>query len=213
MSFIAGYVLGSGRAAGADTRVRKLDAAPSLWNFEISDGWEVRVKIASDVDNMQFFQFGTTHGGIVNYITEWSIYFCVYQNGKFRYASCSTNFYTRKQENYQNADVPNRLLFINENTDFAVTSGEMTVSAGGSDFLRLDVAGTFIGRHTPYSWNNDEERIKGETVISEEVFTHSKSDLGGSQYNGSYIVNGGADDFMQAVYGLYAVCRGLAVLQ
>lgn len=50
MSFIAGYILGSGTNQEIDPRVKKLDEAPTLWKFDIADGWDVRVKIASDVD-------------------------------------------------------------------------------------------------------------------------------------------------------------------
>lgn len=210
MSFIAGYILGSGIAKEIDPRVKKLDETPTLWKFDIADGWDVRVKIASDVDNMQYFQFGSTHGGIVNYITEWSIYYCVYLNNKFRYASCFTNFWTKRQENYQNADVANRLYGVYEYSGFQISSGEMTVYRGGSNFLNLEVAGTYVKSETPYSWTLEEERIKGETSTSMGSFSHSKNDFGGSQYGGSYIVNGGANDFLQAVYGLYAVCRSLA---
>lgn len=211
MSFIAGYILGGcGSIREIDPRIRKLDEAPTLWKFDIADGWDVRVKIASDVDNMQYFQFGSTHGGIVNYITEWSIYYCVYLDDHFKYASCSTSFRTKRQENYQNAEVANRLYGVYEYSGFLISSGEMTVHRGGSNFLELSVTGTYIKSETPYSWTLDEERIKGETTTSMGSFSHSKNDFGGSLYDGSYIVNGGADDFLHMVYGLYAVCRSIA---
>ncbi|WP_432649475.1 hypothetical protein [Huintestinicola sp.] len=211
MSFIAGYILGGcGRVREIDPRVKKLDETPTLRKFDIADGWDVRVKIASDVDNMQFFKFGEIHGGIVDYITMWSIYYCVYLNNKFKYATCFTNFWTKRHENYQNLDVPQRLYGIYEYSGFLITSGEMTVNKGGSNFLRIDVEGTYIKSETPYSWTNDSDRIKGETSTTMGTFTHSKNDFGGSQYNGNYIINGDGDDFLQSVYGLYAVCRSCA---
>lgn len=212
MSFIAGYILGGcGGVREIDPRIKKLDEAPTLWKFDIADGWDVRVKIASDVDNMQFFKFGETHGGIVDHITMWSIYYCVYMNGKFRYASCSPCFWTKKQENYQNYDVPNRLYNIYEYSGFMINSGEMTVNRGGSNFLSLEVSGTYICSQTPYSWTNDTDCIKGETSTVMGSFNHSKNDFGGNMYNGYYIVKGGGDDFLQSVYGLYAVCRSIAM--
>lgn len=206
----AAKIMISGSDSIKDSRVKKLDAAPSLWNFEISDGWEVRVKIASDVDNMQFFQFGSNHGGIVNYITQWSIYYCVYLNDDFKYASCYTNFWRKHHENYQNADIPDLLYFIDEYSDFAVTSGNMTITGDSSNFLTLEINGSYVREYTPYSWTVDYERVKGETEVSSGIFSHSKNDFGGSQYNGSYIINGGAEEFKNAAWGLYTVCRRIA---
>lgn len=208
--FVLGYQMGKKRGGG-DPRVKKLEAAPTLWRFDIAEGWNVRVKIASDVDNMQYYSFGITHGGIVDNITQWSIYYCVYLNDDLKFASCDTAFRTKHHENYQNSDVPNRLYVVYDYSDLLVTSGKMTFNRGGSSFLSIEVAGTYILNQTPYSWDADENRIKGETTTSMGTFNHSKNDFGGSQYKGSYIVNGGAEDFKNAVFGLYSVCRGLAI--
>ncbi|MGN1102009.1 MAG: hypothetical protein ACI4RG_07430, partial [Huintestinicola sp.] len=74
--------------------MRKLEQLPALWTFEIADGWKVCVKIACDVDNSQYFKFSYYHGGIVNYSTFWGIYYCVYLDNEFKYATCNpTSFY------------------------------------------------------------------------------------------------------------------------
>lgn len=210
MSFIAGYILGCGE--GGDKRVKMLDRLETLYKININDEWNVRVKIASDIDNMQYFQFGNTHGGIVNYITQWTMYYCVYLNDEFKYATCNNPFWTKYQENYQNADVPNRLYNIYRNSGFKITSAEASFRTGGS-FLSISVKGTYTSSTTAYSWTNDTDRIEGETTDTAETFSDSKSDFDGSRYGGHYIVNGNADDFKNYVYGLYAVCRARALAE
>lgn len=208
MSFIAGYILGCGDVG--DRRVKMLDRLETLYKININDEWNVRVKIASDIDNMQYFQFGNTHGGLVNYITQWTMYYCVYLNDEFKYATCNNPFWTKYQENYQNADVPNRLYAIYRNTGFKVTSAEASFRTGGG-FLSISVKGTYTSSTTAYSWTDDTDRIEGETTDTAESFSDSKSDFDGSRYGGHYIVNGNADDFKNYVYGLYAVCRARAM--
>ena len=208
MSFIAGYILGCGE--GGDKRVKMLDELETLYKININDEWNVRVKIASDIDNMQYFQFGNTHGGLVNYITQWTMYYCVYLNDEFKYATCQNPFYMKYQENYQNADVPNRLYTISRNSGFMITSAETSFSSGGN-FLNVSLKGTFTNSITAYSWNSYGDRIEGETTDTAETFSDSKSDFDGSRYGGHYIVNGNADDFKNYVYGLYAVCRARAM--
>ncbi|WP_455528449.1 hypothetical protein [Huintestinicola sp.] len=210
MSFIAGYILGCGDVG--DRRVKMLDKLETLYKININDEWNVRVKIASDIDNMQYFQFGNTHGGIVNYITQWTMYYCVYLNDEFKYATCNNPFWTKYQENYQNADVPNRLYNIYRNSGFKITSAEASFRTGGS-FLSISVKGTYTSSTTAYSWTNDTDRIEGETTDTAETFSDSKSDFDGSRYGGHYIVNGNADDFKNYVYGLYAVCRARALAE
>ena len=213
MSFIAGYLLGlgdGGKIIEVDPRIKQLDALAPLCVVGVADGWNIRVKIASDIDNMQYFQFGNTHGGLVNYITQWTMYYCVYLNDEFKYATCNNPFWTKYQENYQNADVPNRLYNIYRNSGFKITSAEASFRTGGS-FLSISVKGTYTSSVTAYSWTNDTDRIEGETTISTSSFSSSKSDFDGSQYGGHYIVNGNADDFKNYVYGLYAVCRSKAL--
>lgn len=209
--FVAGYYAGKKKNGGSkeievDPRIKKLDALVPLWVIGIADGWNVRIKIASDIDNSQFFQFGNTHGGIVNYITHWTLYFCVYLNDEFKYATCQNPFYMKYQENYQNADKPNRLYFISRNSGFQVTSAEAEIR-NSTNFLNISVKGTFTQTMTAYSWTNDADRIEGETTSSAQEFSASKSDFHGSQYQGYYIVKGNADDFKNYVYGLYAACR------
>ena len=208
MSFIAGYILGCGDVG--DRRVKMLDRLETLYKININDEWNVRVKIASDIDNMQYFQFGNTHGGLVNYITQWTMYYCVYLNDEFKYATCNNPFWTKYQENYQNADVPNRLYNIYRNSGFKITSAEASFRTGGS-FLSISVKGTYTSSVTAYSWTDDTDRIEGETTDTAESFSDSKSDFDGSRYGGHYIVNGNADDFKNYVYGLYAVCRARAM--
>lgn len=208
MSFIAGYILGCGDVG--DRRVKMLDRLETLYKININDEWNVRVKIASDIDNMQYFQFGNTHGGLVNYITQWTMYYCVYLNDEFKYATCNNPFWTKYQENYQNADVPNRLYAIYRNTGFKVMSAEASFRTGGG-FLSISVKGTYTSSTTAYSWTDDTDRIEGETTDTAESFSDSKSDFDGSRYGGHYIVNGNADDFKNYVYGLYAVCRARAM--
>ncbi len=217
--FVAGYYAGKkkggGKSAEIDPRIKKLDGLVPLSvigipNMGKSDVWNIRIKIADDIDNMQYFQFGNTHGGIVNYITMWTLYYCVYLNDEFKYATCQNPFYMKYQENYQNADVPNRLYFISRNTDFLITSASPTFRSGG-DFLSISLEGTYINTYTAYSWTNDADRIEGETSTTTHTFSASKNDFCGTTYNGYYIVNGNADDFKNYVYGLYADCRAYAL--
>lgn len=218
MSFIAGYLLGledGTKIVEVDPRIKKLDELVPLSvigipNMGKSDVWNIRIKIADDIDNMQYFQFGNTHGGIVNYITMWTLYYCVYLNDEFKYATCQNPFYMKYQENYQNADVPNRLYFISRNTDFLITSASPTFRSS-EDFLSISLEGTYINTYTAYSWTNDADRIEGETSTTTHTFSASKNDFCGTTYNGYYIVNGNGDDFKNYVYGLYADCRAYAL--
>ena len=200
----------SGNGEAKDSRVEKLDKTPTLCTVDIADGWNIRVKIAYDVDNAQYFSFGTTHGGIVDYYTYWGIYYCVYLNNDFKYASCNPTFYAKYHENYQNADTPDRLYSIEGYTDFVITSGEKSIYKGQSGNLTAKVSGTCIYSRTPYSWTSDGQRIQGETETNNYTFSNSKNDFFGSGYGGNYIVNGGADDFKNAVYGLHTACVSIA---
>ena len=217
ISFVEGYALGSEDAGQIieiekDPRIKMLDELEYLYKIDIGEGWNVRIKIADDIDNMQYFQFGNTHGGLVNYITMWTLYYCVYLNDEFKYATCQNPFYMKYQENYQNADVPNRLYFISRNTDFLITSASPTFRSGG-DFLSISLKGTYINTYTAYSWTNDADRIEGETSTTTYTFNASKNDFCGTTYHGYYIVNGNGDDFKNYVYGLYAVCRTRALAE
>ena len=208
MSFIAGYILGCGE--GGDKRVKMLDELEYLYKVDIGEGWNVRIKIADDIDNMQYFNFAPNHGGIGDYITMWTLYYCVYLNDEFKFATCRNPFYRKYQENYQYADTPNRLYSITRTSGFQVTSAEATFKSG-YNFLTVDVKGTYIESRTAYSWTNDGQRIEGSTDVSTSTFSRSKSDFYGSQYQGYYIVNGNADDFKNYVCGIYAVCRANAL--
>ena len=215
MSFIAGYLLGladSKKIVEIDPRIKKLDALEELYKIDIGEGWDIRIKIADDIDNMQYLCFAPNHGGIGDYITMWTLYYCVYLNDEFKFATCHNPFYRKYQENYQYADTPNRLYSITRTSGFQVTSAEATFKSGYS-FLRVDVKGTYIESRTAYSWTNDGQRIEGETTDSNSSFSDSKDDFNGTQYNGCYIVNGNGDDFKNCVYGLYAVCKARALAE
>ena len=208
MSFIAGYILGCGE--GGDIRVKMLDELNCLYKIDIGEGWDIRIKIADDIDNAQYLCFAPNHGGIGDYITMWTLYYCVYLNDEFKYATCENPFYKKYQENYQYADTPNRLYSITRNSDFRVTSAEAKFQSG-FNFLTVNVKGTFIESKTYYSWTNDTDRIEGETTVSNSTFSRSKNDFCGTTSNGYYIVNGNGDDFKNYVYGLYADCRAYAL--
>lgn len=218
MSFIAGYLLGledGTKIVEVDPRIKKLDELVPLSvigipNMGKSDVWNIRIKIASDIDNAQYFNFAPNHGGIGDYITMWTLYYCVYLNNEFKFATCRNPFYRKYQENYQYADTPNRLYSITRTSGFQVTSAEATFKSG-YNFLTVDVKGTYTESLTAYSWTNDADRIEGETTNTNSIFSDSKSDFNGTQYNGCYIVNGNADDFKNYVYGLYADCRAYAL--
>ena len=167
------------------------------------------MKIAYDVDNSQYFSFSYSHGGIVSYSSFWGIYYCVYLDNEFKYAVCDPAFHIRYQENYQDSTVPDRLYSTNEYSDLVITSGDMEIYSGGSNFLQLSVGGSCIKSYTPYSWTNDYDRIKGETETSTSTFSNSETSFAGSTSGGYYIINGGAEDFRNAVRGLYDVCRML----
>ena len=213
MSFIAGYLLGltdSEKIVEVDPRIKKLDELDHLYKLDIGEGWDIRIKIADDIDNAQYFNFAQNHGGIGDYITMWTLYYCVYLNDEFKYATCENPFYKKYQENYQYLSEPDRLYSITRNSGFQVTSAAAKFRSGDA-FLTVDVKGTFIASRTAYSWTYDGQRIEGETVDSTSTFSRSKDDFHGSQFGGYYIVNGNADDFKNYVYGLYAVCRAKAL--
>ena len=220
MSFIAGYLLGledGAKIVEVDPRIKKLDELAPLRvigipNMGKSDVWNIRIKIASDIDNAQYFNFAPSHGGIGDYITMWTLYYCVYLNDEFKFATCHNPFYRKYQENYQYADTPNRLYSITKTSGFQVTSAEATFKSG-YNFLTVDVKGTYIESRTAYSWTNDGQRIEGETTDTNYNFNDSKNDFNGTDYNGCYIVNGNGDDFKNYVYGLYAVCRARALAE
>ena len=201
---------GGSKIVEIDPRIKKLDALEELYKIDIGEGWDIRIKIADDIDNAQCLYFAENHGGIGDYITMWTLYYCVYLNDEFKYATCENPFYKKYQENYQYLDVPDRLYSITRNSDFRVTSAEAKIKYGGTS-LTVDVKGTYIESRTAYSWTNDGQRIEGSTDVSTSTFSRSKSDFYGSQYQGYYIVNGNADDFKNYVCGIYAVCRANAL--
>ena len=202
----AAWIMMSGGGKSGDKRVKMLDELESLCRIDIGDGWNVRIKVSADIDSSMYFQFGSTHGGIVNYLTFWALYYCVYQNDVFKYAACQKPFYTKHQENYQNADVPDRLYFISESSDFQVSSAEASYSSGNS-FLNIKVRGTYSKKRTNYSWNSSGERIEEGTENDTYPFESSANDFNGSPYGGSYIVNGNEENLKNAVCELYSVCR------
>lgn len=208
MSFIAGYILGCGE--GGDRRIKKLDVLEPLYRLDIGGGWNIRIKIASDIDNVQYFRFGKTHGGLVTNIKMWTLYYCVYLNDDFKYATCHNPYYTKYQEDYEDGSVPDRLYRIYQNTDYRVTSAEASVRADYS-FLTVTVIGTFIQTETLYDLNGDADSTEGETKKTPLTFRATMGNFGGSQNWSSYIVNGSADDFREYVFGLYAVCRERAL--
>ena len=83
MSFIAGYLLGledGTKIVEVDPRIKKLDELAPLSvigipNMGKNDVWNIRIKIASDIDNAQYFNFAPNHGGIGDYITMWTLYY------------------------------------------------------------------------------------------------------------------------------------------
>jgi len=71
MSFIAGYILGCGDVG--DRRVKMLDELDHIYKLDIGEGWDIRIKIADNIDNAQYFNFAQNHGGIGDYITMWTL--------------------------------------------------------------------------------------------------------------------------------------------
>ncbi len=201
---------GGSKIVEIDPRIKKLDALEELYKIDIGEGWDIRIKIADDIDNAQCLYFAENHGGIGDYITMWTLYYCVYLNDEFKYATCENPFYTKYQENYQRLNEPNRLYSITRNSDFEVTSATAKFRKE-NNFLTVGIEGKYTKSKTYYSWTNDTDRIEGDTDVSTSTFSRSKNDFCGSQYNGYYIVNGNAKDFKNYVYGLYAVCRARAI--
>ncbi len=48
--FVLGYQAGKKKGGGTDQRVKKLDETPTLWQFDVGEGWNVRVKIHTAYD-------------------------------------------------------------------------------------------------------------------------------------------------------------------
>ena len=204
MSFISGYILGSDRIKEIDPRIKKLDAHPSLCTFDIADGWNVRIKIASDVDNARYFSFGSTAGEIAKYIEMWSFYYCVYKDNAFKFASCETAFCSKFEKD---TDVVNNKYYIKGYSDFCVTSGEKAFKNSGVDFLTIRIYGTMLCFENSYSCDEDGNRITESSESHEGAFFHVRNDFGGTYDRGVYIVNGGPEELKEAVCGLYSACR------
>ena len=179
MSFIAGYLMGLDEGGGAptyiDPRIAKLTdnkAYPPLWVCGIEDGWNIRVKFASDIDNARVYKFGDRHHGIQHYSEWWTIYYCVYHNDDFKFAACKNPFYMKYWEDYQNLDVPNRLYAIYSYSDFLISEGSLSFNS--STGLSVNVEGTFIQSVTGYSWTNDVDRIEGEMRLYAKIRYNQK---------------------------------------
>lgn len=209
MSFIAGYLLGldeGGSDSSADPRVKKLEALEALWTGDIEDGWNIRVKIASDIDNDRLYKFGSTHHSIYDYNECEAIYYCVYLNDSFKYAVCRNMGYFAYKENYQNYDVPDRLYYISRITSVKVTSGEIRFDSASSSGPSVRVNGSFDFSQTNYDWTDNGDRIEEETYSSNQTFGHSCGSFFGEIDGWRYIAKGTKDDFENAVYGLYFAC-------
>lgn len=213
MSFIAGYLMGLGEGDGTptyiDPRIPKLtdnSVYPPMRVCSIADGWNIRIKAASDIDNARSYHFGTIHHNIQHYTEWWSLYYCVYYNDEFRYAVCNNPFLWKYEENYQNADVPNNLYSIRRISGILINSAEITFPSQAVNGPCVSIEGTYVDSKTYYSWTNEGTRIEGETETANSSFSKSCESFFGDTSSQNLIVNGGASDFENAVYGLYAAC-------
>lgn len=209
-SELATMIMMSGNGA-VDPRIKKLIESPTLWQFDIADGWNVRVKISADIDDSQYIDFGTRHGGIFHHYILANYYFCVYLDDDLKYASCYMGQLRKREEIYDNGTVPDRISRTNDYSDFIITSGEMTVNrSSSSNFLTISVKGACTRIQTTYNWSYETGWEDSETTTVTETFSTTKYDFGGSYSGYMYIVNGSPDDFKNAVCGLYAACCKLA---
>lgn len=217
MSFIAGYILGcSEGSGGGDIRIKKLDALEPLYTIDVGEGWSVRIKISADIDSIQRSRFSSSNGRLRNYTTEYSLYYCVYLNDEFKYATCHTCFWESYYESYLDSDGYDRYPdSVRQTSGFEVTSADVSFYYNSESFLNIRLQGTYIRTQTSYTFDADGNIIEDQTYESTSTgsFSSSKNDFQGSTYGGVYIVNGDVSDFKDYVYGLYMACRNRALAE
>ncbi len=179
-----------GGGSGGDLRIKKLEAAPTLHEFIIGDGWSVRVKIADDIDNVQEI------GNKSSYYRKWdTAYFCVYYNGVLKYAVGKNLFHTAYQETYYT----DAEYEIQEWDNYVLTSAEIYMY-GGSEIYSY-ICGTVTqtyhgvgGSGTAYG-----------PYTQEDSFSEGFSGYNQAS-NGVMLLNDGVD-FKTAYQDFYAACK------
>ena len=190
--------------SGIDSRVKRLDNTPTLWNFNISDEWDIRVKITYDVDHNQYFVLYDSENVVKDYIQFFDIYYCVYYKNKFKYAIANANF--GQKYHLSNLGVDTKVIdTITETYDYLITDGNMKINTNSpTSFLRIDVNGIYTQKITSYT--GYEHIISGES-ISQRSFGHSCSTFNGYT---NLVIDGNVNDFYGTVIDLYNVCRHIS---
>ena len=190
---------------GSDSRIEKLDKAPVKWGFPIGD-FTILVKIAYDVDYDQQLFLYDSENVVKDYIQWFDIYYCVYHNGKFKYAIANSQF--MKKFHQCNLGANTKIIdTITETYDYFITDATMKLMSS-SGFLNIKVNGLYTQKVTSYM---GEEHTISSVTTSQQSFYHSCSSFG--QCSDSYkhcIMDVNADDFYGTVIELYKTCRSLA---
>lgn len=200
-------MLCGGGGVGADSRIEKLDKAPVKWGFPIGD-FTILVKIAYDVDCDQQLILSDSENVVKDYIQWFDIYYCVYHNGKFKYAIAENSQLMKKFHQCNIAANTKIIDTITETYDYFITDASMELKSS-SDFLKIKVNGLYTQKVTSYL--GEEHTVSGVT-ISQQNFSHSCSSFGQCS-SGAYthcIMDVNADDFYGTVIELYNTCRSLA---
>ena len=206
MSFIAGYILGcSDISTNFDPRIKMLMAKPTLYSFDIADGWNIRCKMASDIDNCQQVYCDASSGNIQSYVRRMTFYSCVYHYDSFKYAICRSYYPVLTEWFYYYSN--GRLQSISEASDFAITSAKLSVKNSSDLFLEISGNGSFSRFKEDYDYDESGNRYVKFSESTVQTFDFYDDNFSGGAFNRFAIINGGTDEFKLSVSGLYNACR------
>lgn len=191
-----------------DPRVQKLDDAVEYYRINIDDYWNIRIKIASDVDNSQASSFNPLNGGYDYFVTFWNIYHCVYLNDNFMYAVGSNAWNNKLYTSYFSWESPpNVVASTEEINSFNIESGSATFRNSNRNFLTINANGSRVITQTAYVWSGGSESSPSGSSSETYNFSLSCSEFSGDSSSYYCIANGDSKFLKNAVNGLYNACR------
>ena len=191
-----------------DPRAQKLDDAVEYYRINIDDYWNIRIKLASDVDNSQASAFNPLNGGYDYYVTFWNLYYCVYLNDNFMYAAGRNNWNNRLYTSYFSWESPpNVVASTEEINSFNIESGSATFRNSHQGFLTINAKGSRVITQTSYVWSGGSESSPSGSNSYTQDFSISFSEFSGESSSCNYITNGDSKFLKDAVNGLYNACR------
>ena len=186
-----------------------LMAKPTLYRFDIADGWNIRCKMASDIDNCQQVYCYALTSNIERYIRRMTFYSCVYHDDSFKYAVCRTYYpcYTEWFYSHSNG----RLSGISKASDFAITSAKLSVKDSSDLFLEISGNGTFSRLVEDYDYDESGNQYVKFSESTVQTFDFYDDNFSGGASNRFAIINGGTDEFKHSVSGLSDACHNYVV--